>query len=64
MIKMQMKTLMPWDITVARAAPEAPILRPFTKAMSPPMLSAAAMPTAMRGVLESPMPLNRLLSRL
>ena len=62
--KRHIMTLIACEMTVARAAPRAPMPRPFTNAMSPPMLRTAAMETAISGVLESPIPLKMLESRL
>ena len=56
--------LKPWLITVARAAPKAPVLRPMTKTQSSAILRAAATAMKMNGCLESPMPLRMPLTAL
>ena len=57
-------TLMSCAMTVARAAPGAPRPNTATNSRSPMILNTQAIPTAMRGVLESPRPRKILPRRL
>ena len=57
-INIERITLITCAITVAIAAPFAPIPMPFTKKRSPIMLNTEAMVTEMRGITESPTPLK------
>ena len=51
-----MTTLTAWLMTVARAAPPAPMRRPATKATSRMRFSTAEMQMKMKGRVESPIP--------
>ena len=51
-------TLMIWENTVARAAPDVPIPITSHKSRSPAILQTQAIATVISGVLESPNPLN------
>lgn len=57
-------TLIAWAITVASAAPFAPMLNTATKIKSSIIFAIQAIKTVSNGVLESPMPLKTLPKRL
>ena len=48
--------LIPWEAMVARAVPETPISRYFTRTISPARLRQPEIATKSRGLLESPYP--------